>query len=266
MPPPSLKPTNKNMEDCRNEAKKGDGFRHEEEQPWGSYIDIMTGDDFVVRMLTIKVGARTSLHRHAHRSEMWQCVAGKPKVMICDSPDKIASVPFVGFAPGEATRVRVNHVHRIDNRNGHEDAKIIEIQFGKCDNNDVERFLDDYGRPTVDIPKPVLHTAKNDANAKELTASGPVVVKFTASWCAPCKTIAPKFHEIAKTETDVRFVEVDVDVCGEFILEHSVDSMPTFVAMFNGKEINRFSGAIAMNIQTLVDEVKAKADNQAKLG
>ena len=251
------------MEDSRNEEKNGGGFGHEVEQPWGSYIDIMRSDNFVVRMLTIKGGARTSLHRHAHRSEMWQCVAGKSKVMICDSLDKISSVPFVDFAPGDATRVRVNHVHRIDNRNGQEDAKIIEIQFGKCDDKDIERFLDDYGRPTLDIPKPVLHTAINDANAKDLTASGPVIVKFTSSWCAPCKTIAPKFHEIATTETDVSFVEIDVDICGDFTLEHSVDSMPTFVALFNGKEINRFSGAIAINIQTLVDEVKAKADNQA---
>ncbi len=227
-----------------------------EVKPWGSYTDVARGDNFVVRMLIVKAGERTSLHRHANRGELWQCVKGEPKVLVCESTDKISSVPFVGFAPGEATRVRPSHIHRIDNRNGKEDAHIIEIQYGKCDDADVERFLDDYGRSTSEIPKPAVRTAKNDQEAKELIGEKQVIVKFTAGWCGPCKMIAPKFQEIATAEGDVQFVEVDVDICEAFTMEHSVTSMPTFVAFLDGTEVGRSSGAVASGIQSLVDKVK----------
>jgi thiol-disulfide isomerase/thioredoxin/quercetin dioxygenase-like cupin family protein len=225
-------------------------------KPWGSYTDVARGDNFVVRMLIIKAGERTSLHRHTDRGELWQCVKGEPKVLVCEGPDKISSVPFVSFAPGEATRVRTGHIHRIDNRNGKEDAHILEIQFGKCGEADVERFLDDYGRSVSEIPKPVVRKAKNDQEAKDLIGAKQVIVKFTAAWCGPCKMIAPKFQEIATAEDDLRFVEVDVDICEAFAMEHSVTSMPTFVGFLNGAEVGRSSGAVASGIQSLVDKVK----------
>ncbi|KAL7717957.1 Thioredoxin [Entamoeba marina] len=71
----------------------------------------------------------------------------------------------------------------------------------------------------------------------------PVIVDFFAVWCGPCKMIAPFFEETAGSNTDIKFVKVDVDVAQEICVQYKVRSMPTFLLFKNGQEVTRFSGA-----------------------
>ncbi|KAJ3396221.1 Thioredoxin-2 [Lobulomyces angularis] len=48
---------------------------------------------------------------------------------------------------------------------------------------------------------------------KVLSEHKVVVVDFTATWCGPCKMVAPKFEEMSKKYPDAVFVKVDVDQC-----------------------------------------------------
>lgn len=71
-----------------------------------------------------------------------------------------------------------------------------------------------------------------------------VVVDFFATWCGPCKMMAPIFEQ-AKNETkDVDFYKIDVDENEEIASKFGVMSIPTLVAIKNGKEVDRNVGLI----------------------
>ena len=71
-----------------------------------------------------------------------------------------------------------------------------------------------------------------------------VVVDFSASWCMPCKMIAPVFEEMAGEFADsCTFLKVDVDETPEIAEKYQVMAMPTFIFIRNGEVVSRFSGA-----------------------
>jgi len=79
----------------------------------------------------------------------------------------------------------------------------------------------------------------------ELTSAGPklVVVDFTASWCGPCKRIAPFFEELSTKFPNAVFLKVDVDECQETAASQGVSAMPTFIFFRNKTKIDRIQGA-----------------------
>ncbi|CAH1426396.1 unnamed protein product [Lactuca virosa] len=70
-----------------------------------------------------------------------------------------------------------------------------------------------------------------------------LVVDFTASWCGPCRMMAPIFAELAKKFTDVIFVKIDVDELKSIAEDFSVEAMPTFMFLKDGKVVDRIVGA-----------------------
>lgn len=78
----------------------------------------------------------------------------------------------------------------------------------------------------------------------EIPATGAVVIDFYATWCGPCKRIAPVFEELAdKFYPHVQFFKVDVDESPELVDRFEVHAMPTFVFLKNGTVIKRVEGA-----------------------
>lgn len=58
----------------------------------------------------------------------------------------------------------------------------------------------------------------------------PMVLKFSASWCAPCKIIAPFYNELCnKNESKGVFLHVDVDESDKLTSEFNITAMPTFI-------------------------------------
>jgi thioredoxin 1 len=85
----------------------------------------------------------------------------------------------------------------------------------------------------------------NDANL-ESTLQGsdrPVLVDFSATWCQPCKALAPTIDAVAK-DYDGRLdvYKVDVDEAGESAVRFGVSSVPTCIFFRSGKEVDRFVG------------------------
>ena len=68
----------------------------------------------------------------------------------------------------------------------------------------------------------------NSANFEELVASGkPVVLDFWATWCGPCRSIAPILEELAKENKDqIVIYKVDVDKCREIAEAFGISSIP----------------------------------------
>ena len=71
-----------------------------------------------------------------------------------------------------------------------------------------------------------------------------VLVDFWATWCVPCRMIAPVLEEVAKERPDVTVCKVDVDEERELALEYGVSSIPTLLVFRDGKVVNQSIGAM----------------------
>ncbi|KAI6204366.1 putative thioredoxin [Aphelenchoides besseyi] len=80
----------------------------------------------------------------------------------------------------------------------------------------------------------------------------PVVTKFSATWCGPCRAIAPFFNELSNRYTQLEFADVDVDKCGESKNTYGITAMPTFVVMINGQKMDVLRGADKTALEQLV--------------
>ncbi|GMI89761.1 thioredoxin H-type 5, THIOREDOXIN H-TYPE 5, LOCUS OF INSENSITIVITY TO VICTORIN 1 [Hibiscus trionum] len=80
-----------------------------------------------------------------------------------------------------------------------------------------------------------LHTVKE---SKKL-----VVVNFTASWCAPSRSMIPILVELAKKLPDVIFFKVDVDDLKTATQDFDVEALPTFILLKQGNIVDKVVGA-----------------------
>ncbi|EOX90950.1 hypothetical protein QUC31_002859 [Theobroma cacao] len=86
-----------------------------------------------------------------------------------------------------------------------------------------------------------------------------VVVDFTASWCGPCRFIAPFLAELAKKLPNVMFLKVDVDELKEVATDWAVEAMPTFMFLKEGKIVDKVVGAKKDDLQQTVAKHMASA-------
>ena len=107
-------------------------------RPWGRYVNLFEGKNFLVKELTINSKSSISLQKHHHRSEHWMVTQGKPEITI--NKKKFFKKPEENvFIPSGAK-------HRIENH-FNKSVKIIEIQTGSIlKETDITRFDDIYGR------------------------------------------------------------------------------------------------------------------------
>ncbi|MEI6831338.1 MAG: thioredoxin [Candidatus Omnitrophota bacterium] len=92
----------------------------------------------------------------------------------------------------------------------------------------------------------VLHFT--DANFKKevIESDLPVLVDFWASWCGPCKMIAPHIEELANEYAGkMKIGKVDVDANSKVATSYAVMSIPTIIFLKKGKVMNQLVGAIS---------------------
>ena len=89
----------------------------------------------------------------------------------------------------------------------------------------------------------IIHV--NDLNEfNEKISQGRVLVDFFATWCGPCKMLAPILEDVdAKGEAgDLLIVKVDVDEASDIAIRFGIQSIPTLILFENGKAINKALG------------------------
>ena len=89
-----------------------------------------------------------------------------------------------------------------------------------------------------------LESVTDDAFAADVLESDrPVVVDFTASWCAPCRVMTPVLEELAAERDDLRFVQLDIDANPATASRYDVMAAPTFVVFDGGEPVLRLVGS-----------------------
>ena len=82
------------------------------------------------------------------------------------------------------------------------------------------------------------------------------IVDFYATWCGPCKAIAPmieKWSTNQYADANVDFFKVDVDVVGDVAREQEVSAMPTFILFKDGQRVDQIIGADLRGLKTKLD-------------
>lgn len=109
------------------------------------------------------------------------------------------------------------------------------------------------------------------ANVTELTdntfsqavsrAATPVLVDFSATWCGPCKALAPTIDKVAAEYAGKLAVyKVDIDNAPEITSSFGIMSVPTCVFFKDGKEVHRFTGgADIRTVKNHIDNVLKNA-------
>ena len=83
----------------------------------------------------------------------------------------------------------------------------------------------------------------NDNFVSEVVESErPVLIDFYATWCGPCKMIAPFVEEIANENPDIKVGKVNVDEENELAVAFGIQSIPTLVVVKNGEVVNKAIG------------------------
>ena len=107
-------------------------------RPWGSYVNLFNGKEFLIKELYVKPKGILSLQKHHHRAEHWVVTQGKPKITL-------GKKVFVK-KPDDTIFVPLGTVHRIENPYK-KPVKIIEAQIGSIlKESDIVRYKDIYGR------------------------------------------------------------------------------------------------------------------------
>ena len=79
-----------------------------------------------------------------------------------------------------------------------------------------------------------------------------------ATWCGPCKVIAPAIVKMSNTFPDARFYKLDVDEVPDVAQELGVRAMPTFMVFKNGEKVGEVVGADEKALAGLVQQELAK--------
>ena len=92
-----------------------------------------------------------------------------------------------------------------------------------------------------------INITNQNFNEEVLGSDKPVLLDFWASWCGPCRMIAPAIEEIAEERSDIKVGKVNVDDEPELATQFGIMSIPTLVVMKDGEFVNKLVGVRPKN-------------------
>ena len=110
--------------------------KYTEKRPWGKFEQFCLNEKVTVKIITVSPNSKLSLQYHNGRDEFWRVIGGTGKVVI---GEKILEAKI-----GDEFFISKKTKHRI--LSGENTLEIMEISFGKFDENDIVRLEDEYDR------------------------------------------------------------------------------------------------------------------------
>lgn len=100
----------------------------------------------------------------------------------------------------------------------------------------------------------IINTAQFQSSVEE--NKGIVVVDFFATWCGPCKMLAPVFEQVGEEmKNDATFLKVDIDQSLEIAQKFRISTVPTMIIFKDGKPVESLVGF--MPKESIVQKVKS---------
>ena len=96
----------------------------------------------------------------------------------------------------------------------------------------------------------------NETEFKDIVKEGVTLVDFFATWCGPCKALAPVLEELSAQYPNVNFIKVIVDESENLASEYGIMSIPTVLVFKNGELVKQNVGFMSPQaVNSLVDSV-----------
>ena len=103
-------------------------------------------------------------------------------------------------------------------------------------------------------------TDDQDLESKIDSAKGGlVVVDFWATWCGPCRRIAPFYEDLSRKYEHVLFLKVDADECPDIVEKWMVRAFPSFLFFKDGLKAGEVKGADANGIEQQIQDLGSLA-------
>ena len=121
-----------------NSLKKYFKLKNVHIRPWGKYVNLFRGKEFLIKQLYVKPKGILSLQKHFYRSEHWLITQGNAKITLNNE--------IIIKKPNDYMFIPIKTIHRVQN-SGKKPVKIMEAQIGSIlKETDIVRYEDFYGR------------------------------------------------------------------------------------------------------------------------
>lgn len=107
------------------------------ERPWGSFKQYAHNSPCTVSLMTVHPGMRLSLQSHTGRAELWIVLDDGAVVQVGEETRE--------YKAGDEIWIRVNQKHRLSCK-GPAPVRVLEVAFGNWQQEDIQRYADDFGR------------------------------------------------------------------------------------------------------------------------
>lgn len=91
----------------------------------------------------------------------------------------------------------------------------------------------------------IKNITKENFQKEVIESEKTVLLDFFASWCGPCRMLAPVVEEVAEERTDIIVGKVDIDEEMELAQEFKIMSVPTLAVFKNGQMIHKSAGVVS---------------------
>ena len=88
-----------------------------------------------------------------------------------------------------------------------------------------------------------------------LPTEGYVLIDFGATWCGPCKAIAPFFNSLKEKYPSIKFLKIDIDENQEMARKYNINNIPAFILFKDGLEEDRLVGANNVKLEEMVSNL-----------